>query len=150
MNRPPLRRPGRDEEGTATIEFVVLAVLTMVPLVYLIVTLGQVQAGAYAVSAAARESGRVFVTAPDEATATARAGAAAELAFGNLGFTSGTSHRIECTASPCLTPGASVVTSTEVRVPLPLIPSAARGVIPLEITLTGHDVSPVDRFRAAR
>ena len=110
----------------------------------------RLQAGAYAVSAAVRESSRVFVTAPDEATAVARAQAAASLAFANQGFETTGSLAVECAASPCLTPGATVVSRAEVGVPLPRIPAFARGVVPLEVRLRAHDVSHVDRFRSLR
>lgn len=143
-------RPSSGEQGSAVIEFVALAVLVLIPLVYLVLLMGRLQAGAYAVSAAARESGRVFVTAPDEATANARARAAADLAMGNLGFFEGSSLDLTCSATPCLTPGAAVRSSTAVRVPLPLVPAFARTVVPLEIVLTSEDVARVDRFRAAR
>ena len=53
------------EDGSALVEFVFLAVLMLVPIVYLIVALGRIQAGALAVEQGAREAGRAFVTAPD-------------------------------------------------------------------------------------
>ena len=48
-----------DDGGNAIIEFVYLAVLLMVPLVYVLLTVFRVQGAAYAVSSAAREAGRV-------------------------------------------------------------------------------------------
>ena len=52
-----------DEGGTAVIEFVWLAILMLVPLIYLVLCLARLQAGSYAVTQAARESARAFVTA---------------------------------------------------------------------------------------
>lgn len=144
----PTSSPADREQGSAVVEFVFLGVLFLIPLVYLILLMGRLQAGAYAVSAAARESGRVFVTAPDEASANARARAAADLAMANLGFTDGASLGLACSATPCLTPGATVRSTTSVRVPLPLVPAFARGVIPLEVQLNSEDIAHVDRFRA--
>jgi Flp pilus assembly protein TadG len=137
------------DSGSAVIEFVFLAVVMLIPLVYLVLMMGRLQAGAYAASAAARESGRVFVTAPDEATALARADAASALALANFGFEEGSSKTVTCSASPCLTPGAGVVTEVRVTVPLPLIPAFVRSVVPLEIPLSSQNVSLVDRFRGA-
>ena len=57
-----------DEGGTAVIEFVWLAVLLLIPLIYLILCLARVQAGSYAVTQGAREAARAFVTAEDDAT----------------------------------------------------------------------------------
>ena len=74
------------EEGSALIEFVFLAVLMLVPIVYLIVALGRIQAGALAVEQGVREAGRAFVTAPGRAVAPARARAAMTLAYRDQGF----------------------------------------------------------------
>lgn len=145
--RPCLRLLG-SERGSAVVEFVFLGVLLLIPLVYLVLMLGRLQAGAYAVSSAARESGRAFVTAENEDAAAARAHAAAALAFANMGFVEGTELSVACLSAPCLTPGAEVRSRTEVRVPLPLIPAFARSVVPLEIPLSAENVSRVDRFRA--
>lgn len=130
-------------------EFVVLAVVLLIPLVYLVLTMARLQAGAYAVSMAAREAGRTFVTASTEASAHERAMAAAEIAFADHGFgpeTSGVS--VDCSQVPCLTPGGIVHTSARVVVPLPLVPGFVRGAIPLEVPMSATHVSTVDRFRS--
>ena len=141
-------RPRSAEQGSAVIEFVFLGILLMIPLVYLVLMLGRLQAGAYAVSAAVRESGRAFVTAENEDSAHARAQAAATLAMENLGFGDASSLRIICSSSPCLTPGAEVRSEAEVQVPLPLIPEFAHAVVPLEMPLRAENLSRVDPFRA--
>ncbi len=129
-------------------EFVFLGVLLLVPLVYLVLMLGRLQAGAYAVSAAARESGRAFVTAETVETAPGRAQTAALLAFENLGFAEGSSVTVRCDADPCLRPGVAVHSAAQVSVPLPLVPAFVRSVIPLQVTLHAANVTIVDRFRA--
>lgn len=138
-----------DESGSAVVEFVFLAILMLVPLVYLVLMMGRLQAGAYAASAAARESGRAFVTATDEASAASRANAASSIALSNFGFAEGSTTALTCSASPCLTPGAAVVTEVQVTVPLPFIPSFAREAVPLEVPLSSQNVSVVDRFRGS-
>ena len=55
-----------DDGGSAIVEFVFLAVLLMVPLVYVLLTVFQVQGASYAVSSAAREAGRIYATRSDE------------------------------------------------------------------------------------
>ncbi|MFW5472056.1 pilus assembly protein [Knoellia sp. CPCC 206450] len=139
----------RGEEGSAIIEFVFLGVLLLVPLVYLTMTVARIQAGSYAVTTAAREAGRAFVTAEAGDDAAARARAASEVAFRDQGFTGLGSLGIACSASPCLTPDARIETTTRVTVPLPLAPEFARDVVPLEIPLTASHLSVVDRFRGA-
>lgn len=139
----------RSEEGSAIVEFVFLGVLMLVPLIYLVMALGRVQAGSYAVSTAAREAGRAFVTANAGEDAAARAHAASAVAFGDQGFDDMGSLDISCSTSPCLTPDARIETTAHVSVPLPLIPAFARDVVPLEIPLTASHLSTVDRFRGA-
>lgn len=139
----------RSEQGSAIVEFVVLGVLMMVPLVYLVMCVGRVQAGSYAVTTAAREAGRAFVTAQTGQDPGARAEAAAGIAFADQGFEGGGSLDISCSSSPCLTPGTRIETRARVTVPLPLVPAFAREVVPLEIPVSASHVSTVDRFRAA-
>lgn len=139
----------RGEDGSAIIEFVVLGVLLLVPLIYLVMSVGRVQAGSYAVSTAAREAGRAFVTAQSGEDAAGRAHAAARIAFADQGFGGLGDLEIACSSTPCLTPDSRVETTARVTVPLPLIPAFARDVVPLEIPLTASHLSIVDRFRTA-
>ena len=44
-------------------------------------------------------------------------------------------------------PRGRIEATAEVTVPLPLVPSFARSVIPLEVPLSAAHVSVVDRFR---
>lgn len=139
----------RDEQGSAIVEFVFLGVLLMVPLVYLVMSVGRVQAGSYAVTTAAREAGRAFVTTQTGQDPGARAEAAAGIAFADQGFGGRGSLDVLCSVSPCLTPEARIETRARVTVPLPLIPAFARDVVPLEIPVSASHVSTVDRFRTA-
>lgn len=135
------------ERGSAIVEFVFLAVVLMVPLIYLVMMLARLQAGAYAATAAAREAGRAYVTATEEASAGARAEAAARIAFEDQGFGAVGTLTVTCDGSPCLRPEGRIETSTTVTVPLPLVPSFARGVIPLQVPVSASHLSTVDRFR---
>lgn len=142
-------RAGRDERGSAVVEFVALGVLLLVPLVYLVLMLARVQAGAFAVSQAAREAGRAFVTATSEAEASSRARAAARISFEDHDFADTGSLTLACPSTPCLTPDARVRTTATVSVPLPLVPAFVRGVLPLSVPVSATHVSTVDRFRGA-
>ena len=141
------RRVARDERGSAVVEFVVLAVLMLIPLVYLVMMLARVQAGSYAVSQAAREAGRAYVTADVGEQAGARAEAAARIAFLDHSFETSGRLAIACDGSPCLRPDGQVQTTATVRVPLPLVPSFVREVIPLSVPVSASHLSTVDRFR---
>ncbi len=144
-----IRRPGcRDPEGgSAVVEFVVLGVLVLVPLLYLVLTLARVQAGAYAATQAAREAGRAYVTAAAPGDALARAHRAAEVAFEDQGFGAVGRLGVACDGEPCLRPEGRVETTATVTVALPLVPGFARGVVPLEVPVTATEVATVDRFR---
>lgn len=137
-----------DEGGTAVIEFVWLAILLLVPLIYLVLCLARLQAGSYAVTQAARESARAFVTAEDDATARARSQAASDIAFEDQGFGSRGDLSVACTATPCLTPGESVTADASVSVPLPLVPAFFGDVVPLEIPVSATQVAPVPTYEA--
>lgn len=142
-----VRRWQADEQGSAVIEFVFLTIVVLVPLIYLVLTVGRIQAGTYAVTQAAREAGRAYVTSEEADLAPARAQAAADVAFADFGF-SGTLV-LGCDGSPCLRPEGRLTARAEVRVPLPLVPDFARAVVPLEFPVSATSVATVDRFRAA-
>ncbi|YAL82464.1 pilus assembly protein [Dermacoccaceae bacterium W4C1] len=141
-----LRRMRGGDEGSAIVEFVFLGVLVTLPVFYLVVALSRVQAGSYAVSMAARESGRTFVTAPQNQVAGARAQEAARLAFSDQGFAGQGSVEISCSANPCLTREATVSTRSRLEVGLPLVPGFLSGIVPTSITVTATHVETVDRF----
>ncbi|GAA3399122.1 hypothetical protein [Cryptosporangium minutisporangium] len=81
-----LRRPA-GEGGAAIVEFVFVGVLLLVPLLYLVLALSEIQRNAFAVTQAAREAGRAYVTADDPSTAPARAGYAVRLALADQNLT---------------------------------------------------------------
>ena len=137
----------RQELGSAVVEFVVLAVLMLIPLVYLVLTMARVQAASYAVSQAAREAGRAFVTAPTGELAAARAHAAARIAFLDHSLEDAGRLAVACDGTPCLRPDGRVETTASVRVPLPLVPAFARHAVPLSVPVTASHLSTVDRFR---
>jgi Flp pilus assembly protein TadG len=113
----------RRDDGSAMVEFTWLALLLMVPLVYVVLAVFEVQRTAYAVTNAAREAGRVFVTAPSVGQAYARADAAVELAMTDQGAPLETVRStITCGSDPCLTPGGRVTVVVQAEVPLPLLP----------------------------
>ncbi len=145
--RPGGRRGRRREEGSAVVEFVFLSTLMLVPLVYLVLVLARVQAGAYAASTAAREAGRAFVTAASVSEAEPRARAAAGIAFADQGFAGDGGLTISCDGTPCLRPDGRVEMHAVVTVPLPLVPAFARHVLPLVVPIEASQLATVDRFR---
>jgi Flp pilus assembly protein TadG len=141
-----LSRRVRDESGTALVEFVWLAILLIVPLLYIVLAAFDTQRAAYAASSAARSAGRAFVTAPDQASGYARAEAAVRLAYRDQGIESQPAVRISCRPDPrnCLTPG-SVVRAVD----LPLMPAALGSNTP-RISVDSEHEAPYGTFREAR
>jgi Flp pilus assembly protein TadG len=118
------RRPARDERGNAIVEFVWLGILLLVPLVYIVLSVFEVQRGAYGVTEATRSAARVFSLAPDVETGKARADAAARVAMADQGIPEhGYQMQISCIPEgECLMPGSVVVVKIETHVALPLLP----------------------------
>ena len=134
----------RDERGTALVEVTWLSILLLVPLVYVVLAVFDVQRSAFAVNAATRAAGRAYVLAPSEAEAGARARAAAEVALEDQGLrlTDG-SVAIGCDPDPrdCLSPGSVVHVRMSLPVRLPLMPDALGGNTPSIRVDAEHTVS---------
>ncbi len=137
---------GRDG-GSAAVEFLAVGVLLLVPLAYLVLFLGRVQAATFAAEAGAREASRVLATVPGDATAGALAGRSVELALGDQGFRAdGRSLAVECAASPCRTPDALVAATVAVDVDLPLVPGFVADRVPSHVRVQVRRVAVADRF----
>lgn len=140
------RRSG--EDGNAIVEFVFLAVLLMIPLVYVLLTVFRVQAAAFAVSSAAREAGRVYATAEtvDDAGPRAYAAARIVMADSNLPL-SPDELAITCSSTPCLAPGSQVNVVMTYNVALPLVPRFFSDRAPASVQVTSRHLEVVDRYR---
>jgi hypothetical protein len=136
------------EGGSAVIEFIVIGIGILTPILYLVLAAASVQVGVFAATAAAREAGRAFATASTVGEGQARAAAAARLAFANHGLElPPASIRVTCAEGPCLTPGAVITVDIAWQAPLPWLPAGLLGssapVIPIEAT---HRL-PIDDYR---
>lgn len=117
----------RGEDGSALVEFTWLAILLMVPLLYVVLTVFEVQRAAFGVSSAARSAARSLTQAPSEAAAHGHAVVAADLALSDQGLDEAPrSLDIRCAPDPanCLAPGSVVTVTVGYAVPLPLLPPA--------------------------
>ncbi len=141
------------DRGSAIIEFVFVAVLVLVPLIYLIVAVAVVQRGRLATTNAARDVGRAVATSATAGQADARAQAALRAALYGQGLTpdevevryvdAGSDCRGPAMV-PSLAPASVFAVCVIRRQPLPGVPTvlAGRGV-----TLIGRYVVHVDDFR---
>ena len=72
---------GAQDSGRALIEVVFLAVLVLIPTVYILASVMRIQAATFAVTSAARDAGRVIDSAPTITVGVARAEEIAQLAL---------------------------------------------------------------------
>lgn len=144
----PRRRSGACDRGSAAIEFIVLGVGLLVPLVYLAAAAATVQAAAFASAQAAREAGRAFSSSATPTLGRRLAESAARLAFVDHGLVlpSG-AMRIACTDGPCLSPGSAVEVVLAWEVPLPWLPGARASDVPARIPVEARHRVPIDDFR---
>jgi hypothetical protein len=158
--RRPTRFAGRaggawvgraEERGAAVVEFVVVFLTLLVPLVYAIVVMADVQRAMLATSSAAREVGRVYVTAGDRPTAAGRVGRAFAEVLGSFGLRPGQGRDrlvldASCPAGPagCVDgfgPGAEVRVVVTWRVAVARLPFLVRS--PGRVSRSGRRIAPV-------
>ena len=115
----------RDERGTALVELVWLGILLLVPLVWIIITIFQVQSGAFGTTTAARSAARAYALAPTDTQGEVAARAAARLALADQGLVGvPVDVTVSCTPFPqqCHS-GTSIITvRVATDVDLPLLP----------------------------
>jgi len=105
------------------VEFTFLALLLMVPLVYFIITMGQIQGGSFAVVGAADQAAKVYVAQPDAQSAQAAADQAATLALADFGHPPDNAElRTSCEPADCQAAGTAVTVTIRLKVPLPFVP----------------------------
>lgn len=143
-----MMRTHRVDNGSAAIEFIVLGVGLLVPLVYLATAAAAVQAAAFASAQAVREAGRAFSSSATPAQGRQLAESAARIAFVDHGLELPMgAMRIVCTDGPCLSPGSAVEVVLDWDVPLPWLPGAAAADVPARIPVEARHRVPVDDFR---
>ena len=145
------------ERGAAVVELLVLFLTLLLPLVYVMVVMADVQRALLATSSAAREAGRVYVTGSDRVDAERRAGVAYREVLATYGMGAGDARagmrlRVGCPAgvgAGCaggFGPGAEVRVVVTYRVPVARLPFLGAVAGPgLTVGATHH--TRVDRFR---
>ena len=138
----------KGDEGNALVEFVYLALLLMIPLVYVLLAVFQVQSAAFGVTEAARQAGRAYARSADPATAEVTATTAARLALKDQGIDWDGTPEL-CGGEGCsLAPGATVRTRVRYVVQLPFV-GGLFGEGRAGIPVTGVHSEVVDRFKEA-
>jgi hypothetical protein len=142
----------RDEAGTASLEFITVGLILLLPVVYLVLTMSSIQGGAFAVEGAARQAVRVSVQSGSTTEAAARAERAIRFALADAGLAALEPHvTVTCSPHPdaCLTRLGTVTISVAVTVPLPLFPPVLQLDVPLGVPLQAVATEQVSRFWSA-
>jgi hypothetical protein len=144
------------DAGRAVLEFIVLAVLVMLPVLYVALSALTVQATTFAAAQAARDAARILDNAPTVAVGESRSIAAARqtLVDQNLADAGVRLHYVatgtDCASGaplrPDLTPGAVYDVCVTVPLVLPLLPADLTAAN----TVTGVFTLHVGEFREAR
>jgi aryl-alcohol dehydrogenase-like predicted oxidoreductase len=114
-----------EDEGNASLEFIVAGLILLAPLVYLIVALGAIQSQALGVEAAARHVARAVSTAANVEDAAARADLVLAAVAEEYGIDpDAVVLRWDCAPDgvECPSAGATLLLSVSADVPLPLVP----------------------------
>jgi hypothetical protein len=139
----------RDEHGSALVELSWLGLLLLVPMLWVVLSVFEVQQGAFGVSSAARSAGRAYALAPNDALGQSRAETAVRRALDDQGL-DGVPFTLRVTCSP--TPGdchsgTSVITVRVLtRVEVPLLPEVLGGDAPSFALDATHTV-PIGQYQ---
>lgn len=113
------------DRGSAALEFILVGLLLLVPLVYLVVSLGLIQGQSLGAEAGARHVARAVATATDASSAGHRADAVLAAVVEEYGIDEAAVEvSLAClpAGASCPEPGATLVVTVATRVALPLVP----------------------------
>jgi len=138
------------EDGSASLEFITVGMILLLPLVYLVIALSSLQAAAFAAEGAARQASRVFVQAEDKDAAQAAATRAVEFALLDYGLErAAVDTGLSCEPEPrdCLRRRGTVTVTVRILVPMPLVPPMLDLSVPLSVPIESSSTQTVPRFR---
>lgn len=141
----------RGDDGSASLEFISVGVLLLVPLVYLVLVLSALQGAALGVEGAARQASRVFVQGETLGEARAAAERAIRVTLADYGLDAASAElSISCSPAPanCLARRGFVTVEVAILVPLPLVPPFLTLDVPAGVNVNASATEQVSRFRA--
>lgn len=136
----------RREDGSALVEFAWLAIILLIPLLWIVLSVFEVQRGAFAISGAARAAGRAFALADNDALGRVEARAAVREALDDQGIPGqGFRMTVGCGQPDCHARGAVITVKVWTRVRLPLLPDILGSGAPSFHLDSTHTV-PIGQF----
>lgn len=109
----------RDEDGNTIVEFVALSAALLIPSLYLVLTLGSVQAAVFAADTIARDAARIHAVDADPENATARTWQHTTMILEDYRLPVSDVVEIRCSEDPCATAGGTVTARVRIPVPVP-------------------------------
>jgi hypothetical protein len=137
------------DEGSASIEFITVGILMLVPTVYLVLALSSIQSASFAVEGAVRHAARVFVQAETVAQGQAAASRAIAVTLADYGLDADDARVvITCRPNPadCLTRRGYVTITITTVAPLPFFPAVLDADIPPGVPIDAVATEQVSRF----
>ncbi|KQW07682.1 hypothetical protein ASC66_01395 [Leifsonia sp. Root4] len=142
------RRNFRSEQGSASLEFLTVGMILLVPLVYLVLVMSALQAGALAAEGAARQAARAFVLAESDAAGQSAAARALAVTLDDYGLTQDESELVvDCSAGgACLVRGETVTVHVRISVSLPFVPDVLELQNRASVPMTAASTQRVSKF----
>lgn len=135
------------ERGSASVEFLTAGLLLLLPLIALVLVLGRIQAGAFAVEAAAAQAARAIAVAEDPVAGREAAELAVAFALDDHGFARDEAAVVVACApaGPCPSRDGAVTVRVELEVSILPLPGLL-GASPPAVTVAASATRPVSRF----
>ena len=137
----------RDESGSALVEVIWLGILLLMPMVWIVLSVFEVQRGAFGVTAAARAAGRAFALAPDDVSGSSRRRQLPRWRWPTRASATprgGSTSRADDLAD-CHVGGAVITVRVETHVALPFVPDFLGGQTAFALDAE-HDV-PIGQYQ---
>ena len=139
----------REDDGSASLEFITVGMLLLVPIVYLVLALSALEKASFGIEGAARQATRVFVQSGSESEAEAAAQTAIAVTLADYGLDASDARvSVSCRPDPsdCLTRQGFVTVAISATVPLPLVPPVLTRNLPAGIPVQSVATEQVSRF----
>ena len=138
------------ERGSALVEFCWVGLILFIPITWIVISVFEVQQGAFAVNGAARAAARAYALAPDDATGAARAQAVVDQTLADQGGKGqiGKVH-VSCEPFPhdCHAGTSLITVRIESGVTIPFLP-AVLADSQRSFRLTAKHTVPIGQFVA--
>lgn len=149
MMRRRLAQSRHDQRGSGLVEMVWLSIILLLPLLWVVLSVFEVQRGSFGVSSAARAAARAYALAPDDVAGEKRAKAVARQALADQDLRDVPIRvSVSCTPYPrnCHAGNSVITVRIESAVTLPLLPDVLGSGAPT-FQLSATQSVPIGRYQ---